>query len=200
MIPTLKTTTEKAIVTTVLTQAFADNGSVNYVVGKKERSVKRLMKYSYEMCKHGGGVSVNEQQNSVMLHKFSEKSPTGLFSFWEEVKLAVLGIGPTRILKVLRRESYIAKHKMQEPHLYLWFIGTLPEAQGRGLGSQLLKDLLEEADNLALPVCLETSNPRNLPFYRKYGFHIYHQSETKKLGYKLWFLKKESKKGKKKNT
>jgi predicted acetyltransferase len=40
------------------------------------------------------------------------------------------------------------------------------------LGGQLLKQVLKRADDEKVPVYLESSNPKNLDFYRKYGFEV----------------------------
>lgn len=58
------------------------------------------------------------------------------------------------------------------PRWYLGVLGVAPEWQGRGLGSRLAAPGLERADREGLPVTLETSEPRNLPLYRRLGFEI----------------------------
>jgi GNAT superfamily N-acetyltransferase len=65
-----------------------------------------------------------------------------------------------------------ACHPTGQEHLYLVFLGVLPAAQGRGLGSALLRALLARADADGLPVHLESSSPRNLPLYEQNGFHV----------------------------
>lgn len=55
----------------------------------------------------------------------------------------------------------------------LWFlpmIGVDPVAQGRGLGSALLRHGLAACDRDGLPAYLETSNPRNRALYARHGF------------------------------
>jgi ribosomal protein S18 acetylase RimI-like enzyme len=57
-------------------------------------------------------------------------------------------------------------------HKYLEFIGILPTHRSKGLGSMLLRRLLELSELEGLPVWSWSSNPRNLPFYRRLGFEI----------------------------
>jgi ribosomal protein S18 acetylase RimI-like enzyme len=59
-----------------------------------------------------------------------------------------------------------------EPHWYLPFIGVDPAAQGRGLGSALLEAGLAEVDTAGLPAYLESTNPRNVPLYERFGFRV----------------------------
>jgi len=57
-------------------------------------------------------------------------------------------------------------------HLYLEFMVCLPSQHSKGIGSLLLGSRLTEADREGLPVWAYSSNPRNLPFYRRLGFEI----------------------------
>ena len=95
-----------------------------------------------------------------------------------------------RLIRVLRRENYIKKYHPKSNYIYLWFLGVNPEKQGKGTGKKLLQDLLDIADNEVLPVYLETSNPRNLNFYQKFGFDIYHEWNAPFISFKVWFMKR----------
>lgn len=56
------------------------------------------------------------------------------------------------------------------PHWYLGVVATRPAHQGRGLGAQLIRDVLDMCDADGVPAYLESSNSRNLPFYYRLGF------------------------------
>lgn len=60
----------------------------------------------------------------------------------------------------------------EEPHWYLPFIGVDPGAQGRGVGSALLAASLALVDADRLPAYLESTNPRNVPLYERFGFRV----------------------------
>lgn len=70
--------------------------------------------------------------------------------------------------------------------VYLWFIGVDPDQQHRGIGSALLGEIIADASNRNLPVYLETSTRRNLPWYERFDFEVYDQLV---LDYTLFFLK-----------
>ncbi len=59
-----------------------------------------------------------------------------------------------------------------EPHWYLPLIGVDPARQGQGHGSALLRHALALCDRDHLPAYLESSNPANLPLYRRHGFEV----------------------------
>jgi GNAT superfamily N-acetyltransferase len=64
-----------------------------------------------------------------------------------------------------------AAHRDQE-HWYLVVLSVRPECQRRGLGSLLIEPILERADRVGLPCSLETSDPANVAFYRRFGFEV----------------------------
>ncbi len=57
-----------------------------------------------------------------------------------------------------------------EPHWYLPLIGVDPAHQGEGHGDALMAYALARCDRDHAPAYLESSKPRNIPFYRRYGF------------------------------
>lgn len=57
-----------------------------------------------------------------------------------------------------------------EPHWHLPLIGVDSEHQGRGIGSALLRNMLERCDQEGLPAYLEATSPRNILLYVRHGF------------------------------
>ena len=55
---------------------------------------------------------------------------------------------------------------------YLSIVGILPAYQNQGLGSALIRPVLELADRAAVPTFLETFTPRNEPFYQRLGYRV----------------------------
>lgn len=58
------------------------------------------------------------------------------------------------------------------PHWYLPWLGVHAAYQGTGLGAQLIKYCLGIVDASHLSAYLESSNPRNISFYRRHGFEV----------------------------
>jgi GNAT superfamily N-acetyltransferase len=58
------------------------------------------------------------------------------------------------------------------PHWYLNVLSTVPDRQGQGLGASTLAPLLAICDVEGVPAYLESSNPRNIPFYERQGFAL----------------------------
>lgn len=79
-----------------------------------------------------------------------------------------------RRLVVAARFQAVAQrdHPREAPHWYLGTIGVDPVRQGQGVGAALLNSRLRRCDEEGLPAYLESSNPRNVPLYEHFGFHV----------------------------
>jgi GNAT superfamily N-acetyltransferase len=69
---------------------------------------------------------------------------------------------------------------VREPHYYVRDIGVLPDMQGKGLGSALLRPTLDRCDREGLPAYLEASSERSAVLYERLGFQV--QSELRVAG------------------
>ena len=179
----------KLLVIELLTKSFDDNQSVNYIVQQDYRRLQRihaLMEYSFEMCYHFGEVWLSNDKQACALILYPHQKTTTLRSIWLDIKLVFQAIGISGIGKAMKREALIKEKQHKENMLYLWFIGVNPTYQHSGIGSILLQEVIEEAEKKSLPVYLETSTLRNLPWYERFNFHVYDKLE---LSYTLYFLK-----------
>jgi GNAT superfamily N-acetyltransferase len=57
-----------------------------------------------------------------------------------------------------------------EPHCYVRIVGVRSARQGRGLGSALMRPMLEQADRSGLPAYIEASSERSAALYARLGF------------------------------
>ncbi|EXM25516.1 GNAT domain [Fusarium oxysporum f. sp. vasinfectum] len=55
---------------------------------------------------------------------------------------------------------------------YLVYIGTKPNAQGRGYAGKLIRDMVAKADAEQRPMYLESSTEHNNGYYAKFGFEV----------------------------
>ncbi|MGH9988701.1 MAG: GNAT family N-acetyltransferase [Nitrososphaeraceae archaeon] len=67
-----------------------------------------------------------------------------------------------------KMDSYHPK----EPHWYLPLLGVDPLHHGKGFGSLLLQHALAVCDQDNKLAYLESSNPKNIPFYERHGFGL----------------------------
>jgi GNAT superfamily N-acetyltransferase len=78
--------------------------------------------------------------------------------------------GSRRGIGVLRASE--RAHPEGDDHWYLAVLGTHPDQQGRGVGSALLRPVLERCDLDGSGAYLESSKPENVPFYERHGFAV----------------------------
>jgi ribosomal protein S18 acetylase RimI-like enzyme len=77
------------------------------------------------------------------------------------------GVEPDRMIEIL---TLLDDHHPAEPHEYLFFLGVVPCAQGRGIGSALMAPVLERADRAGGRAYLDATSPRNRALYERHGF------------------------------
>jgi ribosomal protein S18 acetylase RimI-like enzyme len=70
------------------------------------------------------------------------------------------------------REELDRHHPRDRAHDYLFFLGVARHAQGRGIGSRLLKARTEDLDARARPAYLETATEANVRLYSRFGFEV----------------------------
>jgi len=73
------------------------------------------------------------------------------------------------VFALLEQMSHYHPH---EPHWYLAVIGVDAARQGFGLGSMLVQRTLASCDKDQVPAYLESTNPKNIPFYERHGFEL----------------------------
>lgn len=174
-----------SIINEILFESFYDNKSVNFVVrqdSKKDERLKILMDYSIFMGNNFGKVYLTNDQKACAIVLDPLKKKTTLKAVLWDIKLAFSVIGINNIKKVMARENVLKKHHPKTPFIHLWYIGVRNEAQGKGLGSKLLQQIIN--DYPKKDIYLETSTERNFSFYKKHGFELVNDL-VKDLGYHL---------------
>ncbi|GAB3428612.1 GNAT family N-acetyltransferase [Niabella aquatica] len=182
---------QKDLIVDILSNAFNDNKSVNYIVPQDAHRIKRiraLMAYAYEICSMFGEVLITEDESACALLMYPDKKRTSIRSVFQDVLLVIRCLGFTNIKKAAKREALIKRLQPKGVMTYLWFIGVDTGKQNKGVGSQLLQSVISKSDQQGRVICLETSTLKNIPWYKKSGFEVYKEVN---LSYKLFFLKRE---------
>lgn len=91
-----------------------------------------------------------------------------------------------RVWPVFSQFDRMQRQYAPEPHFYLQTIGTLPEAQGKGFGSALLRAMIGEADAAGLPIYTETMTLSNVPLYEHFGFVVREEYAVPKTDLRIW--------------
>ncbi|SHG97663.1 GNAT family N-acetyltransferase [Pedobacter caeni] len=181
---------DKNLIVDILCESFRNNLSVNYILnqsGDKTKRLKNLMDYSFEVCHAFGEVFLSDDHKACALVLYPDQKRTTLKSIFLDVKLIVGTLGIRNIFKAMSREKVIKSNYPNQPFYYLWFIGVSVPDQHKGIGSKLLEELMEDANQKGRSVYLETSTEKNLSWYKKFGFSNYNKLD---FGYTLFLFKK----------
>ncbi len=81
-------------------------------------------------------------------------------------------VGATRALARARAAQRSQEKHPTAPHWYLFAIGVDPAKQGRGIGSSLLRVVLDRCDAEKSPAYLEASTESNARLYERHGFRV----------------------------
>jgi ribosomal protein S18 acetylase RimI-like enzyme len=70
----------------------------------------------------------------------------------------------------------------------VWLIGVDERRRGEGIGSAVLRAATARRDAEGAPTYLDTTNERNLRFYRRHGFAVVHAGAFPSGGCRYWTL------------
>lgn len=103
---------------------------------------------------------------------------------------------PTRRLIVdglVRIQGAMNRTHPKAPHWYIAVLGVEPRLQGKGAGRELLSHALSRADEDGVPAYLETTRPKNLAYYRGFGFEIVEEMKFPNDAPPLWTMQRPRK-------
>jgi GNAT superfamily N-acetyltransferase len=78
-----------------------------------------------------------------------------------------------------------------EPHFYLDSLGVRPARQRQGVGSALLRPVLDRCDSEGFPAYLNAGSPRSRDLYLRHGFEVTEVFELPDGGPPLWRMWRE---------
>jgi ribosomal protein S18 acetylase RimI-like enzyme len=99
------------------------------------------------------------------------------------------GFGPFgRFMAANETMDKIHKARVPEPHWYLFGVAVDPELHNQGIGSAIIREGLALADSESRPCYLETSEARNLAWYKRLGFTVLQEATLGKGGPPAWAM------------
>lgn len=111
------------------------------------------------------------------------------FSLMDQLKLAPMMLriaGFSGMMKGFDLAEKLMEQHPREPHAHLAFIGVASAAQGRGVGSEILKRTLAPLDAAGVTAYLETTTERNVALYQRHGFEV--TGEVALPGLLMWTM------------
>lgn len=157
---------------------------------RSERGMQATLELVFEHWP--GHIFVAKKDNRVVGVMRMVEWPQCQMSFGQALRflptmLFTLGGG---VIRGLKWRSIWAKHDPREPHWHLDPVAVVPEIQGRGIGTQLLKRFCTLVDEARKPAYLETDKPENVRLYERFGFSVV--GEALALGVRSYFMWRSS--------
>lgn len=183
---------EMEAVSKILASAFSHDPVFTWLSGYPEVYADMFRLEAESLYKRHGRIYINGDQSGAAMWL-----PPGISSqprfHWRLLPLAVKLLN-RRMLRTATRADLLGKMMAEwhlaEPHFYLRSIGARLDAQGRGIGSALLKAGLAEVDAQGMQAYLESSNAKNNPLYQRFGFEIIGEDTLFGGGPTIWFMRR----------
>ena len=184
-------TGDQALVTDIITRAFADDSLLNWIAmqdASRLKRIGRLVKTTVELFMPAGEPFIETGGKGCSL--WLNPSAPGL-SLWQTVRvIAMLGsvAGYRRLPEMIEFYTQFERLAPPEPAFHLFYLAVLPEARRQGMGSALLQPVLKKCDAERIPAYLENSNSANLKLYERHGFRLTRQWRITDNGPSIWCM------------
>lgn len=176
-----------------LAAAFEDDPIFRWLIPNRARRLARLVRFFKLELRHvvlpAGRVWTVDGESGASL-----ELPPGAWKMSIATQFlhgpAFARVFGARLAHATALITRMERRHLREPHYYIPYIGLAPHAQGRGLGSALLRPTLERCDREGLPAYLEATSERNVALYLRHGFQ--HLAEfTLGSSPPLWPMRRE---------
>lgn len=160
----------------ILTASFDTNPAVNDTVPQgagRGRKMRALMEYLVDTaCSKRGAYITGDGLGAILMYD-PVTHPNRISDTFRQLRLVNRCIGWSRLKYVSAKDNKMRAQRPAEPHFYLSMIGTLPDAQGKGIGSEMIALIQQLAQKEAKSIYLETSVPKNVDIYKRKGFEVF---------------------------
>jgi ribosomal protein S18 acetylase RimI-like enzyme len=132
----------------ILTAAFDANPAVNDTIpagSARPRKLRVLMEYLIDTAYAKQGVYITDDQLGAFLIFDPVAHPDSLADTFRQIRLVNRCVGWLRVRYISSKDKKMRSFRPATNHLYLSMIGTLPEAQGKGLGSAMISFIQDMA-------------------------------------------------------
>ncbi|VEP17026.1 Acetyltransferase, GNAT family [Hyella patelloides LEGE 07179] len=190
---------------TIAAKAFEDDPVFGYLTPEAQQSRLKaltwLTKNALEYCYYYGHIYTTSDLKGIAAWLPPEKSS---FAGIQQLQLILqlrLYLLPFkcgwnklgRWLSFLKiTEDYHERDMQTQPHWYLALMFVNPSYQRQGVGSVLLKPILDRSDDEKLQCYVLTFTEQAVKFYQRNGFSIIRKSQASKNAPFFWNLKRDT--------
>src|SRR5262245_53874922 len=102
---------------------------------------------------------------------------------------SMIAIGPRAASRVGKWLAAWGERDPGQSHSHLGPVAVEPSLQGRGIGSQVMREYCRRLDAGSQVSYLETDKRENVPFYKRHGYAVIDEADV--LGVPNWFMIRE---------
>lgn len=182
------TAQDRRAISTVLATAFADDPVVRWLLPKAGRDVLMFRAFAADLHAAPGCADI----------ALDDGKPVGA-ALWDppghQVSLRQGLLGLSKLILSMRsgfRRGVVLENAFTRarPAGQFWYLAQIgASTPGRGVGSALLERRLAGIEG---PAYLESSNSRNVPLYRRFGFDVIEEITLPENGPTLWAMLRPS--------
>lgn len=158
----------------VLVRAFANDPVHRWLMphdASRPARQGRLFEQLLKLYQRKGVVYTTEDRSGAALWDPPREGGPSLSELFDFV-FRVLPVFGGRAFRVVQGMGPLAALHPSEPHWYLSVIGADPSKQKTGVGSALLRPVLEQCDQEGVAAYLESSRLENVAYYERFGFEV----------------------------
>jgi ribosomal protein S18 acetylase RimI-like enzyme len=180
----------------LLAHAFAHDPFFGHLAGDGPERGERMRVGWMGLLRHASdGLSTtyttDDHAGAALWHPPGYRGAGFIGSLRMMPSLARLAGGYGQLRRISRAIDLLdARRHVHAPgrHFYLSAVGVDPERQGQGIGTALLKPVLEQADAAGIPAYLETAVARNVLLYERLGFDVVQELDLPDTDIHGWLL------------
>jgi ribosomal protein S18 acetylase RimI-like enzyme len=158
-----------------LARAFDDDPVVNWIIRKDEKRTQGLELLFHtcisDLCLRHEKVLMTEDSTGGALWYPPGTSNVGYAKQLSLIPKMTQVVSWRGLLSLVSVMDKLERCHPKERY-YLQFIGVVPEQQGNGTGTALMKPILDICDREKCWAYLENSKETNLSFYGRFGFVV----------------------------
>lgn len=117
-----------------------------------------------------------------------QSTEVGTWTGLKSVALAAWHGGRVSLQRGPLVDHALGPRKPQGDYYYLFAIAVRRAQRGRGIGHELMAPTMQRIDAEGASAYIESSNERNLSFYRRFGFQVTEEVRLAPEGPKMWTL------------
>ena len=182
------------ILVPLLARSFASQPLTRWMLGDDERALRkgeRILQLDFENALQYDLMFTTTNLQGAAIWNPPERRQTAWQGFvWLPRLIRIIGISrnlPAQLESFRRLEKLFPRI----PNYYLSMLAVDLASQGRGIGSALIKPVLELCDKRGIIAYTVTDMETNVVFYQKQGFHVQDTIPIRRACLRAWTMLRE---------